>query len=934
MASEGETGTQVLEAMAEDRAVAPLEESSSSRDDEAASSGDSFPATNGASKRFRNREEDATGQSSTDTYSMVEEKRDLMAKASGVAQKNAPATTALKPPPKSKRQPSSGDIPATRRPRGSYRPRASKTPSKRGLSNGDSGRASARAPNTTDLDEYELQVNFGVGQVGQPRGRRESNSLQYLEREKMEGNGGASAVARYSNNANSDHDDVSQTSTRASLTSAMIKEKEAYPSARSVVSTMSQEDCVQAPRPTMPGAVSVAGINGPSPEVDDWRNASLVSIGEYDSEMGLHGDAQSTAQSYMSEETIVVAHTVEEDLERKEAEIEEEIRRRILQEAVEADIVPVPLDLEPDKEKQQENHARSGSMVWIVIFAVVAVAGGIVIALIVTKGGNTDKPEALEFSDSESTGYDQMTTIDIIKQRGFVKCGTYDGRYGFGKLNDDMMNVGFNIDQCKAISIAVFGVPDKYEGVVVSSMNRLPLLAAGEIDVLTNTVTHTMGRDVWDPLSGTGFTFSAPYFYSGLAFGGVPEYVACAEALDSFNGQCRNLRICAGTDTTHEQFLYSLLPGTEIVPSDSPKTAAENMIDETCNVVASEPISMLVDRFREYGYEGPFRTGGKVFSKEPLALVTREEDTEWSNLVNFVVNVFFLAEAKGISKSNAEELMEVFMGNSYLGTVATGIVAHLGNYGDMYTKHLESLFPRRDLNTLHSGDDSGLLYALPFGLTDARGPEMENGTLAEIVNRGHVRCGVVTRSDFVHMDEDSVWSGLEIEFCRALSGAAFAGSPDSVEIVDLSDHPDGVYTALVSGEVDVVSGARVTLEADFKEPTTGQGFTFSTPFFYDSGNAFAFATTEDDTRWNDFCNWVVLGSLYAEEKGINSDSSVEMPVVRLFGEPMKQMLRDMVFAVGSYADMYNATLSEIPRSPTNHLNQWLSGPQQFPIPFR
>jgi hypothetical protein len=58
---------------------------------------------------------------------------------------------------------------------------------------------------------------------------------------------------------------------------------------------------------------------------------------------------------------------------------------------------------------------------------------------------------------------------------------------------------------------------------------------------------------------------------------------------------------------------------------------------------------------RYLGYEGHYKVGSKLLSREPrLALVNQDGDPEWSTLVNLVVNILFTAEALNITQSNAK----------------------------------------------------------------------------------------------------------------------------------------------------------------------------------------------------------------------------------------------------------------------------------------
>lgn len=517
--------------------------------------------------------------------------------------------------------------------------------------------------------------------------------------------------------------------------------------------------------------------------------------------------------------------------------------------------------------------------------------------------------------------------------------------------------------------MAVFGTPNNFETVNVTTSTWFQLLSNTSVDVLAGPVTQTMGRDVYDFSSQAGYTFSTPFFYSGLSFAGVPEFVDCAEALDGFHGICRDLVICSGAGTTHEVLLQALLPGVEIVDGNfnSLITVFQHMTDGTCNVYASEPIFILEEEFIRNGYGGPFKRGDRFFSKDPLALVTRQDDPEWSGLIDFIINIFFTAEAQNITKTNARELGYLMLEGEDLemASIAVAIVSEFGNYGDLYEKHLESLLPRQGLNSLSLDGAMGLIYPFPFGMMTTKGPDpIANGTLEAILQRGSLRCGLIPQTGLAeHNESDGIWAGLAVEFCHALSAAIFSVDDAVTELVDVTSKDineeatlssnANEYSLLAVGDVDVVAGARVTLLARYKEPLTDQGYYFSPPFYYDNrsidkttstvltNDAYALATRNSDCQFSDYVHWVVRSLFYAEEEHIQRISSRDMPVNALFGESMKQMLRDAVLAVGSYGELYNRTrllLSQNsgslpPRSGGNLLNTWMSSPLHYPIPF-
>lgn len=483
----------------------------------------------------------------------------------------------------------------------------------------------------------------------------------------------------------------------------------------------------------------------------------------------------------------------------------------------------------------------------------------------------------------------------------------------------------------------MFGSSDKFEPVIVNSKTRFPALVNRTADLIATTATHTMSRDVFESNTQSSFTFTTPYFYSGVAFGGVPFFVDCADNLDTFFGDCRSMKICVGSGTTHEKIMKDMLAGTFIVITETRQEAVDRIVDGSCNVIASEPVSIPEVRFRQMGYDGPLAIGNKVFSKEPLAIATLDNDREWSSLIDTIVNTLYLAEAKNITRSNAQALGSLFTNHTELASSMVAVVAELGNYGDLYEKHLESVLPRKGLNTIYTANqNTGLIYSIPFGDLEATGPGVDpDMALGHILARGYLRCAVRSRPGFATLNEDSGWSGLDIEFCRLLSAALFAGETQTIEFVDLSNGTESaLYASLANDDVDVVAGAQVLLQARYHEPTTGLGFAFSSPYFYnnDTGDAIALMTKAESSQFVDFVYWTVMATFYADEMNILQSSSAEMPVVSLFGEAFKQMFRDSLLAVGSYSEIYNRALAGIlPRSGGNMLNEGLSGPQQYPF---
>ncbi|MBX3505298.1 MAG: amino acid ABC transporter substrate-binding protein [Parvibaculum sp.] len=134
----------------------------------------------------------------------------------------------------------------------------------------------------------------------------------------------------------------------------------------------------------------------------------------------------------------------------------------------------------------------------------------------------------------------------------------------------------------------------------------------------------------------------------------------------------------------------------------------------------------------------------------------------------------------------------------------------------------------------------GLYFFLPYDpLARAERPAastaaIEDGeravagdTMRRVRQRGFIQCGVSQGlPGFSSPDERGRWSGIDADFCRALSGAIF-GNPNQVRFRPLSAKDR--FTALQSGEIDILSrNTTWTMSRD-----TQLGFNFVGVTYYD-----------------------------------------------------------------------------------------------------
>ena len=92
-------------------------------------------------------------------------------------------------------------------------------------------------------------------------------------------------------------------------------------------------------------------------------------------------------------------------------------------------------------------------------------------------------------------GLASASTLDEVKARGELVCGSNTGLAGFGAPDANGVYQGFDAAICKAVAAAVLGDASKVRFVPLTSQVRFTALASGEVDMLVRNSTWTFSRD-------------------------------------------------------------------------------------------------------------------------------------------------------------------------------------------------------------------------------------------------------------------------------------------------------------------------------------------------------------------------------------------------------------------------------------------------------
>ncbi len=315
----------------------------------------------------------------------------------------------------------------------------------------------------------------------------------------------------------------------------------------------------------------------------------------------------------------------------------------------------------------------------------------------------------------------EKSTLQQIKDRGYIVAGVNASNPGFAYLQEDGSYSGFEIDLAKALSVAVFGTPDKLEFRPLTSKERFVALQSGEIDVLIRTATVTTSRD-----TELGLDFTSPYFYDGQTF--VVRGDLGIETLQDLEGAS----IAVLTGSTTETNLAAIMASKQIEYRpltfenlDEMKSAFINGRVDAVSVDKSSAVVFLA----QFENAGDFKGLEETISKEPLGIAVRHGDSNWKDICQWTLFALFYGDEHNITSDNIDEVMATTTSpetKNFLGTGkelgpmmglstdwAYQVIKQMGNYGEIFDRNLG--IPLRVTRGYNKPwNQGGLFYANPF----------------------------------------------------------------------------------------------------------------------------------------------------------------------------------------------------------------------------
>ena len=319
----------------------------------------------------------------------------------------------------------------------------------------------------------------------------------------------------------------------------------------------------------------------------------------------------------------------------------------------------------------------------------------LLVGIIAIACGDDDADTAMM---GESTG----SRLSTVMERGSVICASNNGLAGFGFVDNSGNTVGFDIDLCRAVAAAVLGNADAVELRATTASERGPAMQSGEVDMMSRNTTWTSSRD-----AGWG-NFAQTMFYDGQGFM-VPKSLGVSGMME-----LQDVAVCVQQGTTTELNLQDFINQNNlnitVSTFEGPVPTNEAYLQGQCDALTTDRSGLVSTRAGFANPDDHVILSGTI-SEEPLGPVVPHGDEQWYDIVKTVMAILIYSEAYGVTSSNVPTAvtgdaaidrlfgLEGSFGQESLGlsdTVAQDVIRAVGNYAEIYDRHLTPLGVARE----------------------------------------------------------------------------------------------------------------------------------------------------------------------------------------------------------------------------------------------
>ncbi len=328
-------------------------------------------------------------------------------------------------------------------------------------------------------------------------------------------------------------------------------------------------------------------------------------------------------------------------------------------------------------------------------------------------------PLALIASAFALTSPAYASTKDRVIAKGDLDCGVFPDDPGRSAINDKGRWEGFYVDFCRATAAAVLGDPEFVNFIEVGATTRFTTLMEKKTDVVMYSSTWTLGRE-----SQYQVEFPAVYLLDGQGF--MVRKSSGIRKLSDLQGK----RICVTANTTTHDNLVDTFKSRGY-QADIIFANGDSFFRGSCDAYTADRMNLATNRANRADNPNDYIVLPEMISREPIGPKVRNDDPQWSRIIRSVVHAVILAEEKGITSVNVDQVLantkdvEVMNLLGKTGDIgpqlgldpqwAYRIIKSIGNYGEIYNRHFGLGTPinmERGLNRLWN--QGGALFAPPF----------------------------------------------------------------------------------------------------------------------------------------------------------------------------------------------------------------------------
>ena len=364
-----------------------------------------------------------------------------------------------------------------------------------------------------------------------------------------------------------------------------------------------------------------------------------------------------------------------------------------------------------------------------------------VLAMVAAACGDDDTPAATPArTDAPPAATDAPTPPDVgqgaaggtlaaVQARDVLICGVSGNLVGFAETQPDGNQLGFDADYCRALAAAVLGDASKVQFRPLTAAERFDVMKAGEVDVLFRNTTFTQSRDSTGDIA---IDFGPTTYFDGQGLMGLSSRFTA----DSDGTDIDGAIVCTNAGTTTEKNIteWANLAGATILLEtvENFNDAIDKFKAGQCDVVTTDASGLVANKVNAE-LSGDIAVGEWVIfprapiSKEPLGPAVRQNDSEWADVVRWLVYATFIAFEADVTSANIDDMREstpelsrLFGGDGEVQT-SMGLAADAfyqaikqnGNYAEIFDRNLNPWrsFREGTLNDLYTR--GGMIYAPP-----------------------------------------------------------------------------------------------------------------------------------------------------------------------------------------------------------------------------